>query len=69
MAPYTYNWSRCHFQALPIINPKLFNASQKEHDTQKVARVNGSGKAKGKKEIWNDNRKKIQILAYAHEPN
>ena len=48
MAPYPYNWSRSHFQALPIMNTKPFYGSQKEYGTQKVARVNGSWKTKGK---------------------
>ena len=36
MAPYTYNWSGPHFQALRLINTKLFAA---EYDTQKAARA------------------------------
>ena len=35
----------------PVINTKHFYSSQKECDTQKVARVNGLGKTKGK---WQD---------------
>ena len=53
MAPYTYTWSRSHFQALPTINTRVFTA----------ARKNMTRRKKQEYTDW-----EVQILAYAHAP-